>query len=70
MASPIYAGSLLGAGQVRPTRSVLAHLFEKSFTRPLCGSFTSGRIYFVDDDHRVCKLCVGPARKNFPQVLI
>lgn len=63
----LYAGCLLGAGQLRPWGNALVHLYLRDTTRPLCGTFASGRIFELDASLTTnprCRSCVAISRRR------
>jgi hypothetical protein len=65
----VYAGALLGAGQLRPWRNAPVHLYRQGTTRPLYGTFASGTIYPLDATlvgNPRCRSCATIAWRRFP----
>jgi len=67
----LYEGCLLGAGQLRPWKSTMVHIFPLHTSRPLCGTFASGLVFSADDSVAAnprCKLCRKFARTHYDGV--
>jgi hypothetical protein len=66
----VYAGCLLGAGQLRPWRDAVVHLYLRGSSHPLCGTFASGLIYPHDATlagNPRCKSCAAIAWRRYPE---
>ena len=66
----VYAGCLLGAGQLRPWANAVVHLYLRGSSHPLCGTFVSGAIYPLDASlsrNRRCRSCAVIAWRRFPE---